>query len=35
MAGPPAHLLGAADLVPVDGRVSLPGDGPAFHAWRL
>ncbi|MEM8904321.1 MAG: glycoside hydrolase family 13 protein [Actinomycetota bacterium] len=23
------------DVVPVDGLVELPGDGPAFHVWRL
>jgi alpha-glucosidase len=29
------RLLGGPDLVDDRGEVRLPGDGPAFHAWRL
>ena len=29
------HLLGGPDLERSGGAVELPGDGPAFHAWRL
>jgi alpha-glucosidase len=35
MEEPASHILGGADLVVRDGRVSLPADGPAFHAWRM
>jgi alpha-glucosidase len=28
-------LFGATALRVIDGRVSLPGDGPAAHLWRL
>jgi alpha-glucosidase len=33
--GEAEHLLGGEALVEVGGRVELPADGPAFHAWRL
>jgi alpha-glucosidase len=35
LVGPGAHLLGGPGLEPRKGQVTLPSDGPAFHAWLL
>lgn len=35
LAGPATGLLAEDDLVPEAGGVTLPSDGPAFHAWTL